>query len=127
MADIKPTLDAIDEAIDGYVTWQGSGDAMRWTAEDPADAVAYLAALGIHVTPWQAEVARQQFAEGARQLTVTMRVVANAIRPILEGFAAAVHSAAGLVEQIQDIKTEHSKQLHRAYRHRCLARRRRSR
>ncbi|GIH07399.1 hypothetical protein Rhe02_54660 [Rhizocola hellebori] len=28
MADIKPTLDAIDEAIEGYVTWHGSGDAM---------------------------------------------------------------------------------------------------
>jgi hypothetical protein len=28
MTDIQPTLDAIDEAIDGYVSWQGSPDAM---------------------------------------------------------------------------------------------------
>lgn len=37
MTDTDKVLASIDETLDGYVTWQGSDDAMEWTAERPSD------------------------------------------------------------------------------------------
>lgn len=85
MADIKPTLDAIDEAIDGYVTWHGSGDAAVWSAEgDRGDEV--LAWIDEHLntgwqlTEWQRDLIRQAYSPVA-----TGGIVRNPLRMLEAG------------------------------------------
>lgn len=69
MTDIKPTLDAIDEAIEGYVSWHGiSDDAMVWSADDQRgeEALAWIDEhLDVPVTEWQRDLIRQAFSPPA--------------------------------------------------------------
>lgn len=64
MAEIQPTLDAIDEAIDGYVTWSGYGpDVMVWSAEEPKER------RGVEMTAL--EEARQKLHNAVEALRIT--------------------------------------------------------